>query len=47
LADSQNGLDTGLNLEGQFATNRLENPLSAALKATLFAAKQQYFVSVI
>jgi hypothetical protein len=35
LADSQNGLDTGLNIEAQFATNPVENPQSAALEYTL------------
>ena len=28
MADSQNGLDTGLNIDAQFATNSVENPYS-------------------
>jgi uncharacterized protein (TIGR02444 family) len=31
LADSQNGLDTGLNIDAQFATNSAENPLAEPL----------------
>ncbi len=35
MADSQNGLDTGLNIDAQFATNRAENPHSDPLEQPL------------
>lgn len=35
MADSQNGLDTGLNIDAQFATNSAENPLTDPLEQSL------------
>jgi len=46
LADSQNGLDTGLNIDAQFATNRAENPLSEHLEKTLDNELWQYAYQV-
>jgi uncharacterized protein (TIGR02444 family) len=46
LADSQNGLDTGLNIDAQFATNRAENPLSAHLEYALENRLWQYACQV-
>lgn len=46
MADSQNGLDTGLNIDAQFATNRAENPLSESLENTLDNGLWQYACQV-
>ncbi|MEH6451107.1 MAG: TIGR02444 family protein [Oleispira sp.] len=46
MADSQNGLDTGLNIDAQFATNRAENPLSEHLENTLDNGLWQYACQV-
>ncbi|MBQ0731044.1 MAG: TIGR02444 family protein [Oleispira antarctica] len=35
MADSQNVLDTGLNIDAQFATNSAENPLTDPLEQSL------------
>jgi uncharacterized protein (TIGR02444 family) len=46
LADSQNSLDTGLNIDAQFATNRVENPLGEHLENPLDNGLWQYACQV-